>query len=446
MSHINANYSRIPETPSPIEGEGHNSGPPLPSAGEGQGEGDVPTCEAASRIIRANALALHGGRPVRERMLPYGRQEVDEADIQSVVDVLRGDWLTNGPTVARFEQAFAEVVGARFAVAVSSGTAALHGAADAAGIGPGDEVITSPLTFLASGNCVLYCGGRPVFADVDPEALNLDPAAVEAALTPRTKAILAIHFAGLPCDMEAIHAIARSRNLTVIEDAAHALGAEIAGHRIGCLSHLTTFSFHPVKHITTGEGGMVTTNEEALAARLRRFRNHGIEREARQRQATWIQDMVAFGFNYRLTDMQSALGLSQLRRLDDRLKRREEIAGRYHQAFAAMPEVTVAPTRPGTRHAWHIYPLLLNRERLRQDRETIFQALRAENIGVSVHYRPVHLHPYYREHLGTRPGQCPAAEAAFERLMTLPLFPGMTDADVSDVMAAVEKVIRWARK
>ena len=393
----------------------------------------------------SNALALHGGRPVRERMLPYGRHEVDEIDIQSVVDVLRGDWLTNGPTVARFEQAFAEVVGARFAVAFSSGTAALHGAADAAGIEPKDEVITSPLTFLASANCVLYCGGRPVFADVDPETLNLDPAAVEACLTPRTKAILPIHFAGLPCDMTAIHAIARSRNLTVIEDAAHALGAEIGGRRIGSLSDLTTFSFHPVKHITTGEGGMVTVNEPALAERLRRFRNHGIDREVRQRQATWMQDMVAFGFNYRLTDVQSALGLSQLRRLDARLKRRAEIAGRYLEAFAAMPEVTTAPTRPGTRHAWHIYPLQLNLDRLRQDREAIFQALRAENVGVSVHYRPVHLHPYYREHLGTSLGQFPAAEAAFERLITLPLFPAMTDADVADVIAAVQKVIRWAR-
>jgi perosamine synthetase len=394
----------------------------------------------------SDPLALHGGRPVRERMLPYGRHEVDEADIQSVVEVLRGDWLTNGPTVGRFEQAFAEVVGARFAVAFSSGTAALHGAVDAAGIGSGDEVITSPLTFLASANCILYCGGKPVFADVDPTTLNLDPAAAEAALTPRTKAILPIHFAGLPCDLEAIRALARAHGLLLIDDAAHALGAEVAGRRIGGLSHLTTFSFHPVKHITTGEGGMVTTNEPAMADHLRRFRNHGIDREVRQRQATWIQDMVAFGFNYRLTDMQSALGLSQLRRLDARLKRREEIATRYHQAFAAVPEVTVAPTHPGTRHAWHIYPLLLNRERLRRDRETIFQALRAENIGVSVHYRPVHLHPYYRERLGSQPGLCPAAEAAFERLITLPLFPTMTDADAMDVIVGVEKVIRWARR
>jgi len=398
---------------------------------------------------RSHALALHGGRPVRERMLPYGRHEVDEADIQAVVEVLRGDWLTNGPTVARFEEAFAEAVGAAFAVAFSSGTAALHAAAFVAGIGPGDEVVTSPLTFLASANCILYCGATPVFADIHPDTLNLDPKCVEAKVSSRTKAILPIHFAGLPCDLEAIHAIARPRNLVVIEDAAHALGAELDGRRIGGLSKLTTFSFHPVKHITTGEGGMVTLNDPALAEGLKRFRNHGIEREVRERQATtpsaWRQDMVAFGFNYRLSDVHSALGLSQLHRLDASLKRREEIAARYQQAFAAMAEVTVAPTRQGTRHAWHIYPLLLNRDRFRQGREAIFQALRAENIGVSVHYLPVHLHPYYRERLGTGPGLCPAAEATFERLLTLPLFPGMTDADVADVITAVEKVISWAR-
>jgi len=390
-------------------------------------------------------LALHGGRPVRERMLPYGRHEVDEADIQAVVEVLRGDWLTNGPTVRRFEEAFAERVGAGFAVALSSGTAALHAAVHVAGIQPGDEVITSPLTFLASANCLLYCGATPVFADIDPDTLNLDPRSIEEKLSPRTKAILPIHFAGLPCAMDRIHAVARSRNLTVIEDAAHALGAAIGGRPVGGLSEFTTFSFHPVKHITTGEGGMVTTNDADLAERLRRFRNHGIEREVRQRQATWRQDMVTFGVNYRLTDLQSALGLSQLRRLDASLKRREEIAARYHAAFAAMPEVMLAPTQLGNRHAWHIYPLRLDRDRLREDRETIFQALRAENIGVMVHYLPVHLHPYYQERFGTRRGMCPAAEAAADQLLTLPLFPRMTDGDAADVIAAVGKVIQWAR-
>lgn len=402
--------------------------------------------DVKQQVVTTELPALLGGTPVRARMLPYGRQDVTEADIQAVVEVLRGDWLTNGPTVARFEEAFAARVGARFAVAFSSGTAALHAAASVAGLGPGDEVILSPLTFLASANCILYCGATPVFADIDPGTLNLDPKGVESKLSPRTKAILPVHFAGLPCDMDAIHAIARSRGLLVIEDAAHALGAEYQSRPVGSLSLLTTFSFHPVKHITTGEGGMVTTTDPDLSARLRRFRNHGIDREVRQRQATWQQDMVALGFNYRLTDIQSALGLSQLGRLDASLKRREEIATQYLHAFADMPELAVAPTRPGTRHAWHIYPVRVNPERLREDREKIFHALRAENIGVSVHYLPVHLHPYYQERFGTGRGQCPAAEASADRLLTLPLFPRMTEADVADVLAAVEKVIRWARR
>jgi UDP-4-amino-4,6-dideoxy-N-acetyl-beta-L-altrosamine transaminase len=390
--------------------------------------------------------AFLGGTPVRARMLPYGRQHVDESDIRAVTEALRGDWLTNGPTVARFEEAFATRVGARFAVALSSGTAALHGAAAVAGLGPGDEVILSPLTFLASANCLLYCGAVPVFADIDPATLNLDPDRIEAALSPRTKAILPVHFAGLPCAMDRLQAIARARGLCVIEDAAHALGAEWGGRPIGGIGDLTTFSFHPVKHITTGEGGMVTTNEQRLAEQLRRFRNHGIERQVRDRQGTWRQDMVAFGFNYRLTDIQSALGLSQLRRLDAGLARREAIAAQYQAAFDRMRELLPAPAQPGTRHAWHIYPLRLRAERLRKDRETVFRALRAENIGVNVHYLPVHLHPYYRERFGTDRGMCPAAEDATDRLLTLPLFPQMSDEDVADVVAAVCKVIRWARR
>ena len=391
-----------------------------------------------------DTLALLGGRPVRERMLPYGRQHVDESDIRAVVETLRGDWLTNGPAVARFEEAFAAEVGVRFAVAVSSGTAALHAAAHVAGLGPGDEVILSPLTFLATANCILYCGATPVFADIDPATLNLDPGRVEKKLSPRTKAILPVHFAGLPCEVDRLQAVARAGGLRIIEDAAHGLGAEWRGRRIGSLADFTAFSFHPVKHITTGEGGMVTTDDASLAEKLRRFRNHGIERQVRDRQGTWRQDMVALGFNYRLSDIHSALGLSQLGRLEAGLRRRENIAAQYGAAFAAMPEVLPAPTRPGTRHAWHIYPLRLDTERLREDREAVFRALRAENVGASVHYLPVHLHPFYRERFGTARGLCPAAEAAADRLLTLPLFPQMTDADVADVIAAMAKVIRWA--
>ena len=402
--------------------------------------------EAERQDAVTEVPALLGGTPVRARMLPYGRQHVDESDIQAVTEVLRGDWLTNGPTVARFEEAFAAWVGARFAVALSSGTAALHAAAIVAGLGPGDEVILSPLTFLASANCLLYCGAVPIFADIDPATLNLDPERVEAAVTSRTKAILPVHFAGLPCDMDRIRAIAQPRGLRIIEDAAHALGAEWNGGRIGSLGDLTTFSFHPVKHITTGEGGMVTTDDPHLAEKLRRFRNHGIDKQVRDRQATWRQDMVTFGFNYRLTDIQSALGISQLRRLDAGLARREAIARQYQAAFGPMAELLPAPVPAGTRHAWHIYPLRIEPDRLREDRETVFRALRAENIGVNVHYLPVHLHPFYRERFGTDRGLCPAAEEAADRLLTLPLFPQMTDEDVEDVVAAVRKVIRWARR
>jgi len=390
--------------------------------------------------------AVAGGKPVRERMLPYGRQHVDESDIAAVVEVLRGDWLTNGPAVTRFEEAFADRVGARCAVAFSSGTAALHGAVHAAGIGPGDEVIVSPLTFLASANSIGYCGATPVFADIDPTTLNIDPNAVKKLLSPRTKAVMPVHFAGLPCPMDRLLALAAEANICIIEDAAHALGAEWCGQRIGALGTLTTFSFHPVKHITTGEGGMVTTQDPERAAALRRFRNHGIEREVRQRQGTWRQDMVAYGFNYRLSDIQSALGWSQLQRLEEGLVRRAVIAEQYRAAFWEMEQLIPAPTGAQARHAWHFYPLRLRLEMLWKDRETTFEALRAENIGVGVHYLPVHLHPYYRDRFGTRRGLCPAAEDAADRLLTLPLFPQMTDQDVSDVITAVRKVIRWARK
>jgi UDP-4-amino-4,6-dideoxy-N-acetyl-beta-L-altrosamine transaminase len=402
--------------------------------------------ESTRLAVETDALALLGGRPIRDRMLPYGRQQVDESDIRAVVETLRGDWLTNGPTVVRFEEAFAAQVGARFAVAVSSGTAALHAAAHVAGLGPGDEVILSPLTFLATANCLLYCGATPIFADIDPATLNLDPGQVERKLSPRTKAILPVHFAGLPCDLDRLQGLARAGGLRLIEDAAHALGAEWDGRRIGSIGNLTSFSFHPVKHVATGEGGMVTTDEPALAEKLRRFRNHGIERQVRDRQGTWRQDMVTLGFNYRLSDIHSALGLSQLGRLEPGLRRREAIAIQYEAAFAGMPEILAAPRKPGTRHAWHIYPLRLHLDRLREDREAVFRALRAENIGASVHYLPVHLHPFYRERFGTGRGLCPAAEDAADRLLTLPLFPQMTDGDAADVIAAVGKVIRWARR
>jgi len=390
------------------------------------------------------ALAIEGGRPVRAAMLPYGRHRVNEADIEAVVAALRSDWLTTGPAVDEFEAAFAKAVGVSHAVVVSSGTAALHAAAFAAGIGPGDEVITTPLTFAATANCVRYLGGTVVFADVRPDTLNLDPARVEARITPRTRAIITVDYTGQPSDLDDLDAIAARHGLTLIEDASHALGATYRGRPVGGLARLTTFSMHPVKHITTGEGGMVTTDDPALASRARAFRNHGITRE-HQRREDWRYEMTELGYNYRLSDIQAALGLSQLERLPEQIVRRREIAARYTRAFAALPEIELPVALGDRESAWHLYVVCLRLEGLRVGRAEIFRALRAENIGVNVHYIPVPWHPYY-ERLGFRRGGWPVAEDAYERILSLPIFPAMTDADVEDVVHAVEKVLGHYRR
>ena len=390
----------------------------------------------------SDRLAIDGGTPVRERRLPYGRQWVDEADIQAVVEVLRSDWLTTGPKVAEFEQAFADFVGAREAVAVSNGTAALHAAMYAVGIGPGDEVIVSPMTFAATANCVVFQGGTPVFTDVDPDMLLLDPTQVEAEITPRTKAIIAVDYTGLPCDYDALRDIADRHGLILVADACHALGGSYKGRLVGSLADLSTFSFHPVKHITTGEGGMITTSDPELARRMRIFRNHGITTDHRQREqlGSWFYEMVDLGYNYRLTDIQCALGMSQLRKLPSWVARRQEIAQCYDAAFAEISGVEPLSVREDVSHAYHLYVIRLDMTQLRATRAEVFAALRAEGIGVNVHYIPVHLHPFYRERFGTGPGLCPVAEAAYERIITLPIFPRMNDGDVNDVISAMRKV------
>jgi len=393
--------------------------------------------------VKSQPLAIDGGTPVRGTLLPYGRQSVDEADIQAVVDVLRSDWLTTGPKVSEFEEMFAARIGAKHAVSFSSGTAALHGAAFAAGLKAGDEAITSPLTFAATANCVLYQGATPVFADVSPDTLNLDPAQLERCVAAKTRAVIPMDYAGHPADLEAIRKIAADRGLVVIDDACHALGAMYRGRAVGSLADMTVFSFHPVKHITTGEGGMVATDNPQFAETLRRFRNHGISSEARQRQSQgqWHYEMVLLGFNYRIPDILCALGAQQLKRLDANLARRREVAGRYAAAFRGIPAIIAPVERPGVSSAWHLYPIRLRLEALTADRSQVFRALRAENIGVNVHYIPVHLHPYYRERFGYRGGEFSIAESAYEQLISLPMFHGMTDQDVADVIHAVEKVL-----
>ncbi len=383
---------------------------------------------------------------MREKLLPYGRQSLDDEDIQAVVEVLKSDWLTTGPKIDEFEEAFAEWVGARFAVSFSSGTAALHGAGFAADLGPGDEAITTPMTFCATANCVLYQGALPIFADVCDDTLNIDPQAVSRKLSSRTKAIIAVDYAGHPAAFTELQKIANASGALLIEDACHALGAEYRGKRVGGIADMTVFSFHPVKHLTTGEGGMVTTNDADLAETMRRFRNHGISSEARERQEAgqWFYEMVLLGFNYRLTDIACALGLSQMKRLGANLSRRRAIAAEYTQAFRDLP-VLVPPVREDVIPAWHLYPIRLNLESLSAGRAEIFRALRAENMGVSVHYIPVHQHPYYRER--SKPKESyPVAEDAYERLISLPMFHSMTAQDVQDVIHAVTKIVDQYRK
>ncbi len=380
----------------------------------------------------------------RRKPIPYAHQSIEAADIRAVTAVMRSDWLTTGPKVAAFEEAVAAFVGAPFGVAVSNGTAALHAAVHAAGIGPGDEVIVPAMTFAASANCVLYEGGTPVFADVLPGSLLLDPAQVEAKLTPRTKAVMAVDYAGQPCDYDALRALADRRGVVLIADAAHSLGGEYRGRKVGTLADLTTFSFHPVKHVTTGEGGMVVTNDPTRAERMRQFRNHGISTDARARaeRGTWFYEMVDLGYNYRLTDIQCALGLSQMSRLAKSLKRRRAIARRYDEAFAAIPGIEPLAVSPDVVHAYHLYVVRLDPARMGMDRDAAFRLLRERGIGVNVHYIPVHLHPYYRTRMGTGPGMCPVAEAAYERILSLPMFPAMTDADVERVVDEVERMAR----
>lgn len=387
-------------------------------------------------------LAVDGGQPVRSQLLPYGHQVVDDDDVEAVVTALRSDWLTTGPEVEAFEAEFAAAVGARHAVAVSNGTAALHAAAFAAGAGPGRTVITTPLTFAASANCARYLGANVGFADVRADLLTLDPARLGELIAPGCAAVVAVDFAGMPADLDELKAAAGRVGALLIEDAAHALGGCYRGRPVGSIADMTTFSFHPVKQITSAEGGVVATDDDTLAGRLRLFRNHGIATDARQREAngSWFYEMTELGFNYRLTDLQCALGRSQLRKLPRWLERRRAIAARYDAAFAADDRLE-RPGRAADREsAWHLYPIRLRLDRVRVDRAQIFRALRAENIGVNVHYIPVPWHPYYQR-AGFERGGWPIAEQAYERLISLPMWAGMSDADVDDVIGAVQKVL-----
>ena len=398
-------------------------------------------------MARDSELAINGGKPIREQYLAYSRQWIDEKDIQSVIKILNGDYLTTGPTVNLFEKKIAEYANAQYAVSFANGTAALHGACYAAGITEGDEVITTPITFAASANCVLYQGGTVVFADINPDTYNIEAENIKNLINNKTKAIIPVHFTGQPIDIGAIAKIAAEYNLVVIEDGAHALGAEFKGKKIGGLSTMTMFSFHPVKHITTGEGGIITTNDKSIYEKLLLFRSHGITRDKeklRNGTESWYYEMQDLGYNYRMTDIQAALGISQLEKLNKFVVLRKHYAQMYNDGFENIQEVVTPYQREDCNSSWHLYILRIRLDRLSVDRNKIFQALQKENIGVNVHYIPVYLHPYYQG-LGYKKGLCKEAEDFYRECITLPLFPAMTEADVEDVIQGVEKVINSFR-
>ncbi|OKZ83832.1 MAG: UDP-4-amino-4,6-dideoxy-N-acetyl-beta-L-altrosamine transaminase [Clostridium sp. 44_14] len=394
--------------------------------------------------------------------IPYGRQSIDDADIEAVVKVLKSDYLTTGPAVAAFEKKVADYVGAKYAVAVSNGTAALHVACLAAGIGEGDEVITTPITFAASANCVLYCGGTPVFADIDPDTYNISPEELESKITPQTKAIIPVHYTGQPCDMDAILEIARKHDLLVIEDGAHALGASYKGKKIGSIADMTCFSFHPVKPVTTGEGGMIVTDNEELYRKLVLYRSHGITRDKDMMQqyeeqlhqssdpalqeaadmlrgdvidpGGWYYQQLELGYNYRITDISCALGASQMDKLDRFLERRRQIAKKYDEAFADIPQIKTPWQQEGCQSGWHLYMI----QTMERSRREVFDGLRQAGIGVNVHYIPVYRHPYYQRN-GYAGVHCLNAEAFYERAISLPIFPGLTGQQQDYVIEHVIK-------
>ncbi|MCX4306698.1 MAG: UDP-4-amino-4,6-dideoxy-N-acetyl-beta-L-altrosamine transaminase [Acetatifactor sp.] len=392
--------------------------------------------------------AIEGGKSVRENPIFYGHQYIDEADIQAVVEVLRSDYLTCGPKIGELEEKLCALTGAKYAVVCANGTAALHIAAMAAGVKAGDEVITTPITFAASANCVLYCGARPVFADIDPETYNIDPAKVEESVTPHTKAVVAVDYTGQSVALDPLRAICKKHGLVLIEDGAHVIGTKYKGQANGSLADMTTFSFHPVKTVTGGEGGAVLTNDEGLYKKLVLCRAHGITRDEslmeHEPDGSWYYEQIDLGYNYRMTDMQAALIISQLDKLQMFCRRRKEIVRRYDEAFGEMPELFVQREIPESDTTRHLYILRIVPEKLRIDRKRFFDALSAEKVCCNVHYIPTYYFPYY-EKLGYKRGICPQAEKLYEEMISLPLYYAMSDEDVESVILAVKKIVDYYR-
>ncbi len=399
-------------------------------------------------IQTSELLALRGGPPVRGSFLPFHQPLLDSDDERAVVETLRSGWLTTGPRTKSFEQELAAYTGSKRCVAVNSCTAALHLALEASGVGPGDEVITAPITFASTANVIVHRGARPVFVDVEPDTLNIDATAIEASITPRTKAVIPVDFAGHPCELDTIMSLGARRGITVIEDAAHAIGAEYKGRRVGGLADMTCFSFYATKNITSGEGGALTTNHQERADRIGIMALHGISRDAWKRYGTdgyrhW--DIIAPGYKYNMFDLQAALGRSQFQKMERFYARRLALKLRLDAGLADLPEIRLPAERSWVKHAYHLYPIVVATEKLTADRDTIMNAIQAENIGIGIHFRAVHLHPYYAETFGFERGMFPNAEYFSDRTISLPLYPRMTDADADDVVAAVRKVIAHYR-
>jgi len=385
----------------------------------------------------------------RQKFLPFALPHITQAEIDEVVDTLRSGWLTTGPKTKRFEREFATRVGTPYALAVNSATAAMHLALDALGLQPDDEVIVPVYTFTATAEVVVYFRAKPIFVDVDPVTCNLDPAQLEKHITPRTRAIMVVHIAGLPAEMDAIGALAKTYNLSVIEDAAHAFPAKYRGQMIGTISDFTAFSFYATKTLATGEGGMLTTANPEFAERASMMALHGISRDAWKRysaEGSWYYEVLQAGYKYNMTDIAAALGLHQLARSQWLLERRRSIAQRYTEAFSQWPEVEPPPNPAHVEHAWHLYLLRLRPERLTITRDAFIQALTKANIGTSVHFIPLHLHPFYRDTYHLQAEDFPAALHAYQRVISLPIYPGMADEDVEDVIAAIEQIIAEHRK
>ncbi len=381
--------------------------------------------------------------------IPFHAPEIGDAEIESVVETLRSGWLTSGTKVKRFEDDFVEYIGSKHAVAVNSGTAALHLALDAIGIRQDDEVIVPTMTFTATAEVVLYFKAKPVLVDCQEDTLNLDPKQIEAAITSKTKAIIPVHFGGQPCDMTPILEIAKTHKLYVVEDAAHALPASYEGKKIGTIGDITCFSFYATKTITTGEGGMATTENSEWAERMRMMSLHGISHDAWKRytkEGSWYYEILNPGFKYNLTDIAAAIGIEQLKKCDEFRKAREKIAKIYDTSFADLEEIHTPVRRSDTEHAWHLYVIQLNLDHLQITRNQFIDALREEGIGTSVHFIPLHLHPYYRDNFGYQPSDFPNASSAFERIVSLPIYPKMTEADVESVIGAVRKVVKLNRR